>query len=88
MTPQMAQKLGYDENNGLVILTVEPGSPAMDAGAERGDVLLRVNDQKVSALADYVGVVSKVKAGEVLRLLVRREERKQWHNFWIAFIRR
>ncbi len=88
MTQQIAQKLGYDEEHGLVVLTVEAGSPAMDAGVERGDVVLRVNDRQVDSLDDYVKAVSAIPAGEVLRLLVRREDRKQWHNFWLAFTRR
>lgn len=88
LTPAMAQKIGYEEGRGLVILTVEPGSSAMDAGVERGDIVLRVNDRPVGTLSEYVAAISAVNSGEVLRLLVRREERKQWHNFWLAFVRR
>jgi len=88
MTPQMARKLGYDDERGVVILSVETGSLALDAGAERGDIVLRVNEQPVASLNDYVTAVSRVRSGEILRLLVRREERKQWHNFWLAFVRR
>lgn len=88
MTQSLSQKLGYDEEFGVVILSVEPGSPAMNAGTERGDVVLRVNDEPVRTLNDYVTAISRVAAGEVLRLLVRREAHKQWHNYWLAFVRR
>ena len=88
LTPQLAQKMGFDKDDGLVILSVESGSPAMDAGAERGDIILRINDDPVKSLNDYVSSINRVKSGEILRLLVRREAKKQWHNFWIAFMRR
>jgi serine protease Do len=88
LTPQLAQKLGYTEERGLVILTVEAASPAMDAGVERGDIVLRVNEQPVTNLNDYVAAISRVFSGDIVRLLVRREDRKQWHNFWLAFVRR
>ena len=88
LTPAMARQLGYDEPRGLVIMTVEPGSPALEAGVERGDVILRVADRPVATLAEYATAMKSVTPGQMIRLLVRREERKQWHNMWLAFVKR
>ena len=88
LTPAMARQLGYDEPRGLVIMTVEPSSPALDAGVERGDVILRVGDRPVGSLAEYATAMKAIAPGQMIRLLVRREERKQWHNMWLAFARR
>lgn len=74
MTPTLIEKSGYDGERGLVVLTVEAGSPAMEGGAERGDIVLQVNDQPVRSLADYLATVGRVPSGGLVRLLVRRLE--------------
>lgn len=83
-----AKQMEYDGGPGLVIMNVEPGSPAMQAGTERGDVILQVNRRPVTSLDEYAVLLREVAPGEIVRLLVRRKERKQWHNLWIAFQRR
>jgi len=100
-----AERLGYDGDRGLLVLAVEPGSPALEGGADRGDIVLQVNAQPVRSLADYLAAVGQVKSGEVVRMLLRRfevrpgrsesgdapgsrENRRSWHNVWIAFVRR
>ena len=88
LTPSLARQIGYDEGPGLVVMTIEPGSPAMDANVERGDIVLRVGERKVQTLEDYARAMREVERGQLIRLLVRREERKQWHNLWVAFVRR
>jgi len=88
LTPAMAQKIGYDQSRGLVIMTLEPGSPAEQAGVERGDILLRIGDQPVGDLLGYAEAMKSIASGQLIRLLLRREERKQWHNVWVAFPRR
>ena len=84
----LAQRLGYDESHGLIIMAVEPGSPAMDASVERGDIILRVGDRRVRTLEEYARAMRQIEKGQLIRLLLRREERKQWHNLLVAFPRR
>lgn len=88
LTAALAQKLGYEDSHGLVVMAVEPGSPAMDASVERGDIILRVGDRRVRSLEEYARAVREVEKGQLIRLLLRREERSQWHNLLVAFPRR
>ncbi|MCS6913111.1 MAG: trypsin-like peptidase domain-containing protein [Myxococcales bacterium] len=88
LTPQLARQLGYTGREGLIVMQVDPGSPAMDAGVEQGDVILQVNDRPVHRLAEYAETMHQVQAGQMIRLLVRREERKVWRNLWVAFPKR
>ncbi len=96
MTPVLAQQLNYQASfqdsrkdaRGLLVMLVESGSPAMESGVERGDVVLLVNDRPVRTLVDYATAMHEVHGGEMIRLLVRREERKAWRNLWLAFPRR
>ncbi len=69
----------------LVIVTVKDGSPASKAGILPADQLVRIND----VLTDSVGVAEalrllKGKAGEAVRLTIRRPGTKQFLDFSIV----
>ncbi len=42
VTPEIADQLGLESTDGVVVTSVEPGSPAADSGLQRGDVILEV----------------------------------------------
>jgi S1-C subfamily serine protease len=71
-------------DRGVVVVQVEPASPAAQAGLERGDVLLRVGDVTIERLEDYARGVRSIARGGMIRLLARRDGRA----FWVAFERR
>ncbi len=52
LTPEMADKLGVDEDHGVMVTDVEPGSSAEEAGLLRGDVILEVDRGPVSDVKD------------------------------------
>jgi serine protease Do len=60
---------------------VESGSPADEAGLQRGDIIQEINGQAIRKLGDYQAAIGKVKKDEVVRLLVKRGER----NIYLAF---
>jgi serine protease Do len=75
VTPEEAAQMGLaQDNRGVTIVNVEPGSQAELAGVQRGDVLLSLNGQKINGVADYVAAAKKVKAGEIVRLFIKRED--------------
>jgi serine protease Do len=84
ISPSIAQELGNPKLHGVVVMSVEPDSPAVEAGVERGDVILRVGEVVVGALDDYAAAVRKVPPAEMLRLLLRRDGK----NLWVAFPKR
>jgi serine protease Do len=73
VTPDMAESLGLDRAQGVVITGVEPGSLADEAGLEEGDVILEINRKPVRDLADYRKTVAETKKGARLLFLVKRE---------------
>ncbi|HEU4974842.1 MAG TPA: trypsin-like peptidase domain-containing protein [Baekduia sp.] len=73
LTPGEAQQLGVSSDHGLVVLQVEPGSPADDAGLQGGDVLLTAAGQRLDALEDLYSVMAKHRPGDRLDLQVLRD---------------
>ncbi len=72
LTPEIANQLGYTDDEGVVISDIKPGSPASEAGLQRGDLIKEVNRQPVKSLSDYNKAMSSVGEDKSFLLLVRR----------------
>ncbi len=72
VTPQIAESLGLDQAEGVVVTSVEPGSPGDEAGLRRGDVIIEVNRNRIRDLRDFRKEIAGIKKGKGLLLLVRR----------------
>ncbi|MFQ6040933.1 MAG: PDZ domain-containing protein [Candidatus Poribacteria bacterium] len=68
----MAQQLGYQNDQGVVVTAVKPGSPAEDAGLQIRDLIKEVNRTEVKTARDFKNAVAKLKSGETAAFLVRR----------------
>jgi serine protease Do len=71
LSPDIRQQLQINDNvNGAVIERVMPGSPADNAGLQRGDVIIEVNRQPVKSAADVQKALANVaKDGDALVLV-------------------
>jgi len=69
---KLAQYLKYPGKKGTMIKSVEPDSPAREAGLREGDVLLAVGAKKIADLNDYLAVTKTVTAGETIETQVWR----------------
>ncbi len=72
MTPEIAESLGLDRPEGVVITSVEPGSAADDAGLRRGDVIMEMDRKPIHTIDDYRRAVKETKKGKGILFLVRR----------------
>ncbi len=72
VTPEIAQELGLEKDDGVVVAGVEPGSPASDAGIQTGDVIKSINQKPVKDVADFVKKVKNARGQENILLLVQR----------------
>jgi serine protease Do len=64
--------LGLDQPQGVIVSSVQPGSPAADAGLARGDVILEVNRRAIKNAEELQKIIDNAKAGANLLFLVRR----------------
>jgi serine protease Do len=72
LTPEMARQLNLGSTDGVVVVQVQDGSPAEEAGVQRGDVIREINRKPVRSLADYERLTSDVKEGDRLTVLLQR----------------
>ena len=72
LTKDLARQFDLSEDEGIVVIDVEEGSPADKADVQKGDLILEIDHKAVKTLEDYNAVVKKVKKGDVISLLVKR----------------
>jgi S1-C subfamily serine protease len=62
---------GHPSQPGVLVVSVQSGSPAEKAGIARGDIILDVNGTAVNTQADMRQAVASHKAGDTITLKVR-----------------
>ncbi len=73
LTPAMAASKNLSITKGLVISSVNPGSPASRAGLKAGDILLNVGKLEMASPGDWDEVVNYSRAGRALPITVNRD---------------
>jgi serine protease Do len=73
MTPTLARRYGYQTQDGLVITQVKNYSEAERKGLAVGDIILEVNQRKISAVAELQRILRRAESGQAIVFLVRTE---------------
>ena len=72
LSSERAQQFGLDEDeSGVLVIDVETGSRADQAGVKVGDIIKGVNLKPVRNLEDYEALIAKANKKEPVNLLVR-----------------
>jgi len=69
-SPSTAADPGDEERNGVVVVKVDPDSPAAEAGLERGSVILKFNGQEVGSFKELRDLVLATEAGDEVTITV------------------
>jgi len=77
MDESLARYLEVPGNKGIVIKTVEPKSPAKEAGMQESDIILSIDDKKITSIDDYKSVTKSIAAGDTLQAMLWRNGKKQ-----------
>jgi serine protease Do/serine protease DegQ len=73
LTPELAQAFSLQQNQGAVITTVQPRSPAAEAKLEPGDIVLSINDRKVKNSTDVRNAIGLLRIGERVNVQVMHQ---------------
>ncbi|MBN2097389.1 MAG: DegQ family serine endoprotease [Candidatus Omnitrophica bacterium] len=63
----LARRYRIKEQEAVVIISIEPKSPASLAGLLAGDVILAINNQRIKSLKDYEQAIKSVPADALIR---------------------
>ena len=74
LSPELAHRLGYKGEKGVLIAQVRRGSVAARQGLERGDLIQEIERQPVEDLQDYEEELARVEEGDAFLMLVRSRE--------------
>jgi serine protease Do len=73
VTRDAQKRLGLKRRiKGALVYHVTPHSSAQRAGLIPNDIIVKVNDQKIASAESLATIVSRVKSGGLVRMLVRR----------------
>ncbi len=61
---RLAEAFGVDRQEGVVVVEVEPDSPASAAGIEPGDIITQVGERDVASISQFHGQTAIIFAGQ------------------------
>ena len=73
MTPELREHMKAPSDAGVLVVRVEPGSPAAAAGVEVGDVVTRAGGEAVDDPHDLISRVAQVPEGKKIALELVRD---------------
>jgi serine protease Do len=71
LTPDLAERLGYQGLSGLVVTDADAEGPAGAAGIQQGALIMEVDRKPAKSLAEFREHVAKVASGKYVLLLAR-----------------
>jgi serine protease Do len=77
LTGDIARQLTLDRDEpGVVVVGVQAGSAAEEAGLKKGDVIQEVERRKVTSIEDFESIASHIGPGETVLMFINRGGRK------------
>lgn len=72
LTPTLAQSFGFEGDSGVIVTSVEPGTPADEAGLIHGDIITALNGKQLRDMNDLRSKVAAIEPGSTAKLEVFR----------------
>ncbi len=76
ITPRLAENYGLPVKYGVIVLAIEPGSPADQAGLKRNDIITKIGDYEITENSAYYNCLFKYSPGDKVTLEVIRNGKK------------
>jgi len=80
VTPEIAESLDLNDDEGALVADVTEGGPAAQAGVKRGDIIVELNGNKIEEMSDLPKLVAGYTPGTNTKLKVIREGKEKALN--------
>ncbi|PDT51670.1 MULTISPECIES: Do family serine endopeptidase [Sinorhizobium] len=77
LTPDLAEALSIEETSGAVVGSIEQNSPAASAGLQAGDVIIAVNNRKITGSADLRNRIGLAQVGSQVEIEYLRDRARK-----------
>jgi len=74
LTPELKQRFNLGNDSGVIVVGVEQDGKGAEAGVQTGDLIKEINRHKIASVKDYENLLSKIKSGETIKLLIQRPQ--------------
>jgi len=77
LSKEIIRQLGFNKGErGVVVVRVEPGSPADEAEIKKGDIIKEIDKREIGNLNDYTRISSNIKRNSSVLLFINRSGKK------------
>jgi serine protease Do/serine protease DegQ len=73
LDPDLSEAFGVGDSKGVLVVNVQPGSPADECGLKRDDVITRVGKREVSSVAELRLAISQTTPGTIVTIAILRD---------------
>jgi serine protease Do len=73
LSQSVAEKFGYENEKGILVVDLTPGLPAYNAGLEVGDLLIEMNKKSINSINDLNNILAGLNSGGMAAVLVKRK---------------
>ncbi len=80
LTRELAERYGYDSDEGVLVSDVRRNSVAAEKGLRRGDLIKEIDRRKVRSAGDVERMIENLEAGDIVLFQIKR----QTSNHFIA----
>lgn len=75
MNKELAKAFGLEKEEGVVVTEVIKGSPAEKAGLQQGDIVLKVNDQRIQSAYSLKNLIRLMVPDQTITISLQRKDR-------------
>ena len=76
ITPELADNLGLPRKDGVIIAAVLKNGPADKSGISPGDILVSINGETISNMAEMFNLIAQLQPGTQTEMIVLRDNRE------------
>lgn len=77
ITPSLEQQYDLSRSEGVLVVQVEPGSPADTAGIRQGDIIVRIGERPVDSEVDLFAYLRGQQPGQKVDLVIVRDGKEE-----------